>query len=107
MTDIIDRVNEKCVGYSHAKIKWPHILLHDCKDEIIQLRTLLYNAENSLEYSKYYTISNTGFNIALDHDIREIEQYKHIIKAPAINEIDELIDYVVELIDDTIEGIEK
>ncbi len=38
MSDIIDQINEACVGYPYAKIAWPHRLLHDARDTITTLR---------------------------------------------------------------------
>lgn len=38
MADIIERLNEACNGHPHAKIPWPHRLLHDARDEIERLR---------------------------------------------------------------------
>jgi hypothetical protein len=39
MNDIVDRLNDHCVGHPYAKIEWPHRLLHDARDEIERLRT--------------------------------------------------------------------
>lgn len=36
--DIVERLNDHCVGHPHAKIEWPHRLLHDARDEILRLR---------------------------------------------------------------------
>ena len=38
MTDILQRLQEACVGHPHAKIPWPHRLLHDAVAEIDKLR---------------------------------------------------------------------
>jgi hypothetical protein len=38
MTDILQRLQEACVGHPHAKIPWPHRLLHDAVAEIDRLR---------------------------------------------------------------------
>lgn len=32
--DLIERINAACVGHPHAKIPWPHRLLHECRDRI-------------------------------------------------------------------------
>lgn len=37
--DIVDKLNEACVGHPHAKIPWPHRLLHEARDEIERLRS--------------------------------------------------------------------
>jgi hypothetical protein len=39
--DVIDRLKAACVGHPHAKIPWPHRLLHDAIAEIKALRTAL------------------------------------------------------------------
>lgn len=36
--DIVQRLEEACVGHPHAKIPWPHRLLHDAVAEIVSLR---------------------------------------------------------------------
>lgn len=41
MEDIVKRLLAACDGHPHAKIKWPHRLLHDAADEIIKLRKKL------------------------------------------------------------------
>jgi hypothetical protein len=41
MTDIVERLNEHCVGHPYAKIEWPHRLLHDARDEIARLRSIV------------------------------------------------------------------
>lgn len=41
MSDIIERINSACVGHPHAKIPWPHRVLHDARAEIERLRDLL------------------------------------------------------------------
>lgn len=41
VSDIIARLNTACVGHPHARIPWPHRLLHDAADEITQLRAQL------------------------------------------------------------------
>ena len=38
MTDIIERINEACIGHPFARIPWPHRLLHDAREEIEHLR---------------------------------------------------------------------
>jgi hypothetical protein len=38
MTDIVERLNDHCVGHPYSKIEWPHRLLHDARDEIERLR---------------------------------------------------------------------
>jgi hypothetical protein len=35
--DLIEQINAHCVGHPHAKIAWPHRLLHDCRDAIATL----------------------------------------------------------------------
>jgi hypothetical protein len=39
--DVIDRLKAACVGHPHAKIPWPHRLLHDAIAEIRALRAAL------------------------------------------------------------------
>jgi hypothetical protein len=39
--DIVERLKAACVGHPHAKIAWPHRLLHDAIAEIKALRTAL------------------------------------------------------------------
>ena len=39
--DIVERLKAACVGHPHAKIVWPHRLLHDAIAEIKALRTAL------------------------------------------------------------------
>ncbi len=39
--DIVERLREACNGHPHAKIPWPHHLLHDAVAEIEQLRAAL------------------------------------------------------------------
>ena len=36
--DIVVRLLEACNGHPHAKIKWPHRVLHDAVNAIIELR---------------------------------------------------------------------
>jgi hypothetical protein len=36
--DIVERLKAACVGHPHAKIAWPHRLLHDAIAEIERLR---------------------------------------------------------------------
>ena len=36
--DILDRLKAACVGHPHARIAWPHRLLHDAIEEIESLR---------------------------------------------------------------------
>lgn len=43
--NIIDRINEACVGHPFARIPWPHRLLHDARDEIERLLTALEYVE--------------------------------------------------------------
>lgn len=38
--DIIARLQDACVGHPHARIPWPHRLLHDAIAEITSLRHL-------------------------------------------------------------------
>ena len=38
MSDIVERLHEACNGHPHAKIAWPHRLLHDAVAEIERLR---------------------------------------------------------------------
>ena len=48
-SDIIERLNDHCVGHPYAKIEWPHRLLHDARDEIETLRAKLTIAREALE----------------------------------------------------------
>lgn len=41
MTDILVQLREACIGHPHAKIEWPHRLLHDAITEIERLRQAL------------------------------------------------------------------
>ena len=34
MSDLLERLGAACVGHPHAKIAWPHYLLHDAMDAI-------------------------------------------------------------------------
>lgn len=36
--DVLERLKAACVGHPHAKIAWPHRLLHDAIAEIERLR---------------------------------------------------------------------
>jgi len=40
MSDIVERLNDHCVGHPYSKIEWPHRLLHDARNEINRLRTI-------------------------------------------------------------------
>jgi len=40
MTDIVERLKDKCNGHPFTKILWPHNLLHDAIAEIERLRTI-------------------------------------------------------------------
>lgn len=40
-TNIIDRINDACVGHPYALIPWPHRLLHDARAEIERLRGII------------------------------------------------------------------
>lgn len=37
--DIVTQLREACVGHPHARISWPHRLLHDAIAEIEKLRS--------------------------------------------------------------------
>ena len=39
--DIVTRLNAACIGHPHARIPWPHRLLHDARARIEELHTLL------------------------------------------------------------------
>ena len=39
--DIVTRLNAACIGHPHARIPWPHRLLHDARARIEELQTLL------------------------------------------------------------------
>ena len=41
MTNIVERLHDACNGHPHAKIPWPHRLLHDARDEITRLQKAL------------------------------------------------------------------
>lgn len=43
MTDILDRLKEACNGHPHAKIEWPHRVLHAAIAEITTLRERVTN----------------------------------------------------------------
>jgi hypothetical protein len=45
--DIVERLKAACIGHPHARISWPHRLLHDAIAEIEALRRL--NAELNTE----------------------------------------------------------
>lgn len=50
--DIIDELNEACVGHPHAKIAWPHRVLHGAREEIERARqriTYLLGINNEFE----------------------------------------------------------
>lgn len=36
--DLPNRLREACDGHPHAKIPWPHRLLHEAAEEILRLR---------------------------------------------------------------------
>lgn len=38
MDDLVNRLKDACVGHPHARVPWPHRLLHEAKKEIEQLR---------------------------------------------------------------------
>lgn len=44
MSDIVERLRAACNGHPHAKIPWPHRVLHEGADEIERLREALIDA---------------------------------------------------------------
>lgn len=44
--DLPDRLREACDGHPHAKIPWPHRLLHEAADEITSLRKTIKALKN-------------------------------------------------------------
>ena len=44
--DIADQLRAACVGHTHAKIRWPHRLLHNAAEEIDRLRAALVRVQN-------------------------------------------------------------
>ena len=47
MSDLIERLKDACVGKPHAKIAWPHRLLHDAAAEITRLTSALAASEEA------------------------------------------------------------
>ena len=41
MSDLVERLNTACVGHPHARIPWPHRLLHEAAAEIDRLRKVI------------------------------------------------------------------
>lgn len=41
MSDIAERLRAACNGHPHAKIPWPHRVLHEAADEIERLRAIV------------------------------------------------------------------
>lgn len=39
--DIVERLKAHCNGHPHAKVPWPHRILHEAADEIERLRQAL------------------------------------------------------------------
>lgn len=46
--DVVERLNAACVGHPHARIAWPHRLLHEATTEITQLRAPLAETERQV-----------------------------------------------------------
>lgn len=49
--DIVEQINAACVGHPHARIPWPHRLLHDARSEIERLRHVELAAGNLDRYA--------------------------------------------------------
>ncbi len=72
--DLVSRLREQCNGHPHAKIAWPHRILHEAaialeaKDaEIARLTTCLSNAEDQFQ-------AKVGEVIALRDRITDLER---------------------------------
>ncbi len=48
MSDIKQRLLDACVGHPHAKIEWPHRLLHDASNEIERLEKVLKRVRSAI-----------------------------------------------------------
>ena len=48
MSDLKQRLLDACLGHPHAKIPWPHRLLHEAAAEIDRLRAALEAIDNAL-----------------------------------------------------------
>lgn len=44
--DLLMRIADACIGHPHAKIPWPHRLLHECRDRIEALEAELKKWRN-------------------------------------------------------------
>lgn len=52
--DITEKLVQHCNGYPHAKIKWPHRVLHEAKEEIVGLRKHNQELVDALEESQMH-----------------------------------------------------
>jgi len=48
MTDLVERIRGACDGHPHAKIEWPHRILHEAADRIEALEAALREIEMKL-----------------------------------------------------------
>lgn len=91
MIDILARLLEACNGYPHAKIAWPHRLLHDAHDEIERLKAdLLASQEREaaadLRYKDLSVEAADEFNSHHEAMLQEIDQWwlKHQVACDTI-----------------------
>ena len=49
--DLLMRIADACIGHPHAKIPWPHRLLHECRDRIEALEAELKKWRNMAQQS--------------------------------------------------------
>ena len=64
--DILDRLKAACVGHPNSKIKWPHRLLHDAIQEIINLQIYRDNYIREILNSEREEIIER-FQFEIDH----------------------------------------
>ena len=83
MSDLVERLRAACNGHPHAKIAWPHRILHEAADriealerELSEARALVAEANNSLYGSQGYFHSLNGGPFDKYHLATGIENLK-------------------------------
>ncbi len=117
MSDIIDQINEACVGYPYAKIAWPHRLLHDARDTITTLRArvselLRFNNEfeaRAREAERIHRMLTTARPISEYHDdMGAVLWWKFpIVEAPYVGSPNDLGHEVAVKVETTIAAFDN
>ena len=86
MRNIIERLKEACKGHPHAKIPWPHRLLHDAIDEIERLNLEIKQGEASRKPERVEVASSTPLPALSE----ELEKERKELKACLLDATDDI-----------------